>query len=138
MYEMLLEIIEKYNVRLIDTSDVIEELIEIAKELKKIITKGKTLGLSEEELAFYDFLYSKIGSEKTSDEIKEVVKEIIHKLDPYIKVADWNKKESIRSKIKIIVKKSLINMANSKMPYKEIDSIANEMLNQIEVVYTAA
>ncbi|MBW9222264.1 type I restriction endonuclease subunit R [Methanothermococcus sp. SCGC AD-155-C09] len=138
LYEMLLEIIEKYNVRLIDTSDVIEELIEIAKELKKIVIEGKTLGLSEEELAFYDFLYSKIGSEKTSDEIKEIVKEIINKLDPYIKVADWNKKESIRSKIKIIVKKSLINMANSKMSYKEIDSIANEMLNQIEVVYAVA
>lgn len=138
LYEMLLKIIEKYNVRLIDTSDVIEELIDIAKELKKTAEEGRKLDLSEEELAFYDFLYSKIGSEETSEEIKKVVKEITRKLGPYIKVADWNKKESIRAKIKIIVKKYLIKMVDSKMSYKEIDSIANEMLNQMEIVYAVA
>ncbi len=138
LYEMLMEIIENYNVRLIDTSDVIEELIEIAKELKKTAEEGKTLDLSEDELAFYDFLYSKIGSEKTSDNIKKVVKGIISKLGTYIKVADWNKKESIRAKIKMIVKESLIKIADSKMTYEEINSIANEMLSQIEVIYAAA
>ena len=138
LYKMLLEIIEKYNVRLIDTSDVIEELIEIAKELKKTIEEGRKLDLSEEELSFYDLLYFKIGSKETSKEIKEIVKEIIGELGPYIKVADWNKKESIRSKIKMIVKKSLIKIADSKMTYEEIDLIANEMLNHMEVVYAAA
>lgn len=138
LYEMLLRVIEKYNVRLIDTSVVIEELIEIAKKLKKTAEEGRKLDLSEEELAFYDFLYSKIGSEETSEQIKEVVKEIIRTLGPYIKVADWNKKESIRARIKMIVKESLIKKVDTKMPYKKIDSIANEMLNLMEDVYAAA
>lgn len=138
LYEMLLEIIEKYNVRLIDTSDVIEELIKIAKELKKTAEKGRTLELSDEELAFYDLLYSKIGSMETSEEIKNVVKEIVSGLGPYIKVADWNKKDSIRAKIKMIVKKSLIKLADSKMSYEQIDAIANEILSHMEVIYAAA
>ncbi len=138
LYEMLLEIIEKYNIRLIDTSDVIEELIEIAKELKKTAEEGRTLELSDEELAFYDLLYSKIGSMETSEEIKNVVKEIVSGLGPYIKVADWNKKDSIRAKIKMIVKKSLIKLADSKMSYEQIDAIANEILSHMEVIYAAA
>ena len=138
LHEMLLEIIEKYNVRLIDTSDVIEELIEIAKKLRKTAEEGKALGLSEEEMAFYDLLYSKIGSLDTSNEIRNVIKKILDELSPYIKVADWNKKESIRAKIKTIVKKSLMKMAGSKISYKQIDTIANEMLAHMEVIFVAA
>ncbi|XOB63841.1 type I restriction endonuclease subunit R (plasmid) [Campylobacterota bacterium DY0563] len=138
LYEMLLEIIEKYNVRLIDTSDVIEELIEIAKELRKTAEEGKTLDLSEEEMAFYDLLYSKIGSMEPSDKIRDIVKNILTELGPYIRVADWNKKENIRAKIKMIVKKSLMKMIDSKISYKQIDAIANEMLSQIEIIYAAA
>jgi len=138
LYEMLLEIIEKYNVRLIDTSDVIEELIEIAKKLRETAEEGKALGLSEEEMAFYDLLYSKIGSLDTSNEIRNVIKKILDELSPYIKVADWNKKESIRAKIKTIVKKSLMKMAGSKISYKQIDTIANEMLAHMEVIFVAA
>lgn len=138
LYEMLLEIIDKYNVKLIDTSDVIEELIEIAKKLKKTAEEGKNLDLSEEELAFYDLLYSKMGSERPSEQIKKVVKEIIRELGPYIKVVDWNKKDTIRAKIKMIVKQSLAKIVDSKMSYKEIDSIANDMLSQMEFVYAAA
>ena len=138
LYEMLLKTIERYNVRLIDTSDVIEELIEIAKKLKKSVEEGKTLELSEEELAFYDLLYSKIGSIETSEKIREIVKKILAELGPYVKVADWHKKESIRAKIKMIVKKSLIKMVNTKMSYKQIDAVANEMLSYMETIYAAA
>ena len=120
---MLLEVIKKYSVRLIDTSDVIEELIEIAKELKRKVKKGEDLGLSEVE---------------TSEEIKEIVKEILAELGPYVKVSDWNKKESIRAKIKMIVKKSLIKKVDSKISYEQINTIANEMLSHMEVIYAVA
>ena len=48
----------------------------------------------------YDLLCSKIGSIETSEEIKKIVKEILGELGPYVRVSDWNKKESIRAKIK--------------------------------------
>ncbi|MDL1969742.1 MAG: type I restriction endonuclease subunit R [Candidatus Desulfofervidaceae bacterium] len=138
LYEMLMKIIEKYNIRLIDTADVIQELIEIAREIRKNLEEGNKLDLSEEELAFYDLLNSRIGTFEDSDELKKVVKEILKELNPYIRVADWNKKDSIRAKIKMIVKKSLISIVNSKMSYEEIDNIASEVLSQIEVVYAIA
>ena len=78
------------------------------------------------------------GERETSEEIKNVVKEIVSGLGPYIKVADWNKKDSIRAKIKMIVKKSLIKLADSKMSYEQIDAIANEILSHMEVIYAAA
>ena len=59
LYEMLKELIEKYNVRLVTTADVIEELIEIAKEIRRKQGEGEELDLTEEELAFYDLLSSK-------------------------------------------------------------------------------
>lgn len=138
LYEMLLKIIENYNVRLIDTSDVIEELIEIAKGLKKSVEEGKNLELSEEELAFYDLLYSKIGSMETSERIRDIIKKILSELGSYIKVADWNKKDNIRARIKMIVKESLIKMVDFNMSYKQIDAIANEMLSHMEIIYAAA
>ena len=138
LYELLLKTIERYNVRLIDTSDVIEELIKIAKKFKKSVEEGKNLGLTEEELAFYDLLYSRIGSMETSEKIKEIVKNILAELGPYVKVADWHKKETIRAKIKMIVKKSLLKMTNTKMSYTQIDAVANEMLSRMEAIYSAA
>jgi len=138
LYEMLLKIIEKYNVRLINTSDVIKELLKIAKELKKTAEEGKNLGLTEEELAFYDLLNSMVSSEKTPEKIKDIVKKILAELGPYVKIVDWNKKESIRAKIKKIVKISLMQMASSRMPYEQIDAIADEILFRMEAIYAAA
>ncbi len=138
LYEMLRKIINNYTIRIIDTAEVIRELIKIAKEIKKNIDEGNKLDLTEEELAFYDLLNSRLETFENSDELKKVVKEILRELNPYVRVADWNKKDSIRAKIKLIVKKSLISIVNSKMTYKEIDNIASEILYQMEAIYASA
>ncbi len=65
-----------------------------------------------------------------SIKIKELVKDILRELGPYVKVADWNKKESIRAKIRMVVKGYLIRKLSAGISYKEIDSIASEMLGQ--------
>ena len=138
LYDMLVDTIKRYNVRLISASDVIKELIEIAKKFNEKKEEGKVLGLSDEELAFYDLLRSKIDIKEPPEKIKEVVKEIIRELGPYVKVADWNKKDRIRAKIKWIVKSSIIKMVSSGIPYEKIDEIANDVLNQMEIIYPAA
>ena len=74
----------------------------------------------------------------TNNCLVNVIKSVLNELSPYIKVADWNKKERIRAKIKTIVKKSLMKMAGSKISYKQIDTIANEMLAHMEVIFVAA
>jgi type I restriction enzyme R subunit len=134
LYEMLKKLIEKYNVKLINTIDMINELIEIAKEIKKKMDEGKKLNLTEEELAFYDML---LGEDifENEDEIKFIAKEVIKKLGNFIKVVDWNKKESLRAKIRWAIKEILINVVDDRIEYEKIESVAKEIYEHIEALY---
>ncbi len=136
LYDMLTKLIERYNVKLIDTTEIINELIEIAKEIKKKMDEGRKLDLTEEELAFYDMLLKEDVFEN-EDEIKYVVKEVIKRIGSFIKIVDWNKKEAMRAKIKMAIKEILVNIVNERVEYSKIDSIASEIYEHIEVLYAA-
>jgi len=138
LYERLNEIIEKYNTKLISVVEVIEELLELAKEIKRAIEQGKELGLSEEELAFYDLLSSKEKFFENYQQIKETVKEIIKELGGYVKVADWNRKEYLKAKIKAAVKKVLLKVVDARASYKEIEQLSTEVINYAENIYVHA
>lgn len=103
LYERLKELIEKYNAKTIEASEIIEKLVEIARELREKIQEGKRLDLTEEELAFYDMLLSKRIFENY-EEVKEIAKLIVEKLGGYARIADWNKKETIKAKIRKALK----------------------------------
>jgi len=135
LYEMLKKLIERYNVRLITAADVIEELIEIAKKIKKKQEEGEELDLTEEELAFYDLLSSKERVFENYEEIKAVAKEIVKELGYYVKLVDWNKKDYLEAKIKKALKKILINTIDARVSYEKIDEIASEILTHAEEVY---
>lgn len=131
LYNRLKELLDKYNIKLIETTDVIVKLIEIAKELKEKIEEGKNLDLTEEELAFYDMLLNE-GIFKNEQEVKEIAKEISQKLGYYVKIADWNKKESIKAKIRKALKDVLMKKINN---YDYLDKIVNEILEQAETIF---
>jgi type I restriction enzyme R subunit len=137
LYEMLKELIDRYNIKLIDTAEVIEELMKIAKEIKKVTNEGKELQLSEEELTFYDLLSSEKNLFENYDEIQKVAKEIVKELGYYIKVADWNKKEYIKAKIRASVKKVLIRVVDGRVSYDKINQLSTEIMNHAEVLYAA-
>ena len=59
LYEALTRIVENYNVKLLSASEIMEELVKIAQQLKKEMDEGKEIKLTEEELAFYDLLVSR-------------------------------------------------------------------------------
>lgn len=135
---MLKEVIEKYNVKLITAADIINELVEIAKEIKKQQDEGKKLDLTEEELAFYDMLLKSKGEVfKNENEIKQVAKEVVKRLGNYIKIVDWNKKETLRAKIKMAIKEILVKVVGERVEYKKIDRIASEIYGHIEELYAA-
>ena len=138
LYERLKKIIDKYNVKLMDTAEVIEELVKIAKEIKKAIEEGKKLKLSEEELAFYDLLSSKEKFFENYQEIKEVAREIVKEMGYYIKVADWNRKEYLKAKIKAAVKNVLIRVIDGRASYNEIEQLSAEVMSCAQVIYAAA
>ncbi len=133
--EMLKKLIDKYNVRLITTAEVIDEMIAIAKGIREKQQEGKKLDLTEEELAFYDMLATEKGIFENYEDIKKIAKEVVKELGDYIKVADWNKKEQLRARIKSKVKDMLIKTVNEKLPYTQIDKIATEILKHAELLY---
>jgi len=132
---MLKELIEKYNVRLVTTADVIEELMEIAKEIRRKQGEGEKLDLTEEELAFYDLLSSKERVFENYEEIRSIAKEVTKELGYYVKLADWSKKDYLRARIKTALKKILINTIDARISYAEIDKMASEILTHAEMVY---
>jgi len=135
LYEMLKELIEKYNVRLVTTADVIEELMEIAKEIRRKQGEGEKLDLTEEELAFYDLLSSKERVFENYEEIRAIAKEVTKELGYYVKLADWSKKDYLRARIKTALKKILVNTIDARISYGEIDKMASEILTHAEMVY---
>ncbi|RFB70265.1 type I restriction endonuclease subunit R [Bacillus sp. AW] len=106
--EMLQNSLNKYNKRTIETSKVIEELIELAKEMDAAYKRGEQTGMVKEEIAFYDAL----ASHETAEQVlgDNTLKIIAHELTRSIKEnmsIDWNLRESARAKMRITVKRLL-------------------------------
>src|SRR5690606_38174699 len=106
--EMLEEAIIRYRNKAIESTQVIFELIELAKEMNRAHQRGEAEGLSEEELAFYDAL----ANNRSAKEIlgDQVLKQIARDLTDAIKknmTIDWNLRESVRAKMRVMVKKLL-------------------------------
>jgi len=139
-YEMLNGVIEKYNKKLITAAEIIDLLIEIAKDFKKAVENGMELDLSEEELAFYDLLCKEGEIFANSEEIKRIAKQIVKELGYYVNIVDWNKKDNIKAKIKKTLKAMLIrselNLSN--VSYKKIESIVEEVVDHAEKIYGIA
>jgi type I restriction enzyme R subunit len=133
LYERLKELIEKYNAKTLEASEIIEKLVEIARELREKIQEGKRLDLTEEELAFYDMLLSKRIFENY-EEVKEIAKLIVEKLGGYVKIADWNNKEAIKAKIRRALR-DVLRERLKKYDYDYISEIVNELLEQAELVF---
>ena len=103
--EMLEDSLRKYQNRLVDSTVIIQELINLAKDITKAADEGKETGLSDDEYAFYEAL----ASNMTAKEIMgtEVLKEIARELTEKIKsstTVDWSIRESVRSKIRFQIK----------------------------------
>lgn len=106
--DMLNAAINKYNKRAIETSKVIEELIELAKEMNNSYKAGEENGLIKEEVAFYDALASHDTAEQVLGD--DILKVIAHELTKAIKEnmsIDWNLRESARAKMRITVRRLL-------------------------------
>ncbi|MBL0703450.1 MAG: type I restriction endonuclease subunit R [Sulfurospirillum sp.] len=106
--EMLESMIKKYHNNQVDTAQVIEELSSIAREMKLEDKKSQELGLSPQEYAFYMVL-----SQNTSTEFLEdyKMKELIHLIVDIIRknaTVDWEKRDDVRAKLRLLVKKALM------------------------------
>nr|WP_241524641.1 DUF3387 domain-containing protein [Halomonas sulfidaeris] len=106
--DRLQETLRRYNNRGIETAQVIEELIAMAKQFQKELERDAALGLNPDEVAFYDALASNESAvRELGDEIlKTIAVEITEKLRKSTTV-DWQVRESVRAKLRILVRRTL-------------------------------
>lgn len=106
--EMLEEAIHKYQNRAIEAAEVIEELIGIAKEMREAQKRGEDLGLTEDEIAFYDALEVNDSAVEVLGD--ETLKLIAHDLVEAVKrsvTVDWTQRENARAQIRVMIKRIL-------------------------------
>ena len=106
--EMLEAVIRKYQNRSIDSAQVIQELIEIAKKVREDKAKGEELGLSPEEEAFYDALSDNDSAKKVLGDV--VLKQIASELTELVRKntsIDWTLRTTVQAKLKVMIKRLL-------------------------------
>ena len=108
LMEMLDGAINKYQNNLLTTAEVIDELIKIAQDLKKADMRSSEMGLSSDELAFYDALsLNDSATEVLGDEqLRIIAREVADKVRKNATI-DWAVKESVRARLMVIVRRIL-------------------------------
>jgi type I restriction enzyme R subunit len=108
LMEMLSSALKRYQNNLLTTAEIIEELIRIAKEIKNADRRGEELGLSEDELAFYDALETNDSAVKVlgDETLRTIARELADKVRKNATI-DWTLKESVRAKLMVLVRRTL-------------------------------
>jgi len=106
--EMLEATIKKYQNRAIQTAMVIEELIQLAKQMREAAERGENLGLSEAELAFYDALaVNDSAVQVLGDEtLKLIAQDLVRTVKQNVTI-DWTVRESVQAKLRAMIKRIL-------------------------------
>lgn len=130
--DRLQETLRKYNNRGIETAQVIEELIAMAKQFQADLERDAALGLNSDEIAFYDALANNESAvRELGDEIlKKIAIEITDKLRRSTTV-DWQVRESVRAKLRILVRRTL---QRYKYPPDRAPEAVELILQQAEVL----
>ena len=108
--EMLDQTIRRYQNRAIEAAQVIEELIAIARELREAAARGEALGLSDDELAFYDALGTNDSAVHVlgDDTLREIARELVETVRSNVTI-DWTLRENVRANLRRLVKRVLRN-----------------------------
>lgn len=106
--EMLERTIRRYQNRAIEAAQVIEELIALAREMREANGRGEALGLTEEELAFYDALETNDSAVKVlgDETLRRIARELVKTVRENITI-DWTLRESVRANLRSLVKRIL-------------------------------
>lgn len=108
-FEKLLDAaIRRYRNRGISTKQVIDELIALAREMKAALERGDKLKLSEDEVAFYDALHVDETAESVLGDgnLRLIARELVGSVRRNVTI-DWQHKESVRAKLRVLVKRIL-------------------------------
>jgi type I restriction enzyme R subunit len=106
--EMLEQTIQRYQNRAIEAAQVIEELIRLAKDMREANARGEVLGLSEDELAFYDALETNDSAVKVlgDETLRAIARELVNTVRTNVTI-DWTLRENVRAHLRVLVKRIL-------------------------------
>ena len=106
--EMLEQTLVRYRNRTIEAAQVIEELIELAHEMRKANARGERLGLSDDELAFYDALATNDSAVQVlgDEQLRVIARELVETVRRNISI-DWTLREDVRANLRRMVRRTL-------------------------------
>ena len=106
--EMLDQTVRRYANRAIEAAQVIEELIHLAREMREANARGEALGLSEDELAFYDALETNDSAVHVlgDETLREIARELVETVRNNVRI-DWTLRENVRANLRRLVKRIL-------------------------------
>lgn len=106
--QMLEQTIKKYQNRSLETAQIMAELIELAKEIREASKRGEDLGLTQDELAFYDALDVKDTSVQSLGDktLRNIARELVETIRHNVTI-DWTQKESVKANLRRLVKRLL-------------------------------
>jgi len=106
--EMLEQTLRRYQNRAIEAAQVIEELIQLARDMRAANARGEKLGLSEDELAFYDALETNDSAVKVlgDETLRAIARELVDTVRNNVTI-DWTLRENVRAQLRVLVKRIL-------------------------------
>ncbi len=130
--EMLEQTIRRYQNRAIEAAQVIEELIGLARQMREANARGEALGLTEEEVAFYDALETNDSAVKVlgDDVLKTIARELVKTVRANVTI-DWTVRENVRAQLRVLVKRILRKYS---YPPDKQEKATQTVLEQAEVL----
>jgi type I restriction enzyme, R subunit len=106
--EMLEQSLRRYQNRAIETAKIIEELIQLAKDMRQVAKRGEALGLSDDEVAFYDALETNDSAVKVlgDDALRTIARELVATVRANVTI-DWTVRDNVRAQLRVLVKRIL-------------------------------
>jgi type I restriction enzyme R subunit len=129
---MLEQSIRKYQNRAIEAAQIIEEMIALAKDMRRANERGATLKLSEEELAFYDALETNDSAVQVlgDETLRTIAREVTDAVRKNVTI-DWTMRENVRAQLRVIIKRILRKYG---YPPDKQEKATQTVLEQVELL----
>ena len=133
--EMLERTIRKYQNRAVEAAQVIEELIQLARDLREADARGEALGLTDDELAFYDALETNDSAVQVlgDETLRGIARELVETVRGNVTI-DWTLRENVRANLRRLVKRILRKHG---YPPDKQEKATRTVLEQAEVLSAA-
>ena len=133
--EMLEQTLRRYQNRAIEAAQVIEELIGLAREMREANARGERLGLSQEELAFYDALETNDSAVQVlgDETLRTIARQLVETVRNNVTI-DWTLRENVRAHLRVLVRRLLRKHG---YPPDKQEKATQTVLEQAEVLSEA-